>query len=261
VGVDLVVRLVIVVAGLIDIALACAWRVGYRRRRLDELAHALNKPEPEARARAAEALVRLGLDRAAPPLLAHVSDEADASVRATIALAVARRQWEPAAVPGVAALRAWSSAEMDAEGIPIQGFGPALTRLADMGGPRRPDDGPRPPAVDAEPEPVATPVGNKQPVKKAPAKKAPAKKAGAKKAAAKKPANLVAKKAVAKKAPVKKVAKKAVAKKAPVKKAAKKATNPKAREANQTAAAVQDAVATSAHRADSPIQAPAEVSR
>ena len=143
-GVDAVVRLVIVVMGLIDIALACAWRVGYRRRRLDELTQALDATEPEARARAAEALVRLGLDRAAPPLLAHVGEERDPHVRATIALAVARRQWEPAAVPGVADLRAWASAEMDAQGIPVQGFGPALTRLADMGGPRRPDDGPRP---------------------------------------------------------------------------------------------------------------------
>jgi hypothetical protein len=204
VGVDVVVRLVIVVTGLIDVALACAWRVGYRRRRLDELTQALDAPEPEARARAAEALVRLGLDRAAPSLLGHVIDERDASVRAAIALAVARRQWEPAAVPGVADLRAWASTELDAQGIPVQGFGPALTRLADMGGPRRPDNGPRPAAV-VEPEPVPDPVAKKALAKKAPAKKAPAKKPAAKTPAAKTPVE----KAVAKKTPVKKTAKKA----------------------------------------------------
>ena len=252
-------RLVIVLVGAIDIALACAWRVGYRRRRLDELTQALDTPEPEARARAAEALVRLGLDRAAPPLLAHVGEELDAHVRATIALAVARRQWEPAAVPGVADLRAWASAEMDAHGIPVQGFGPALTRLADMGGPRRPDDGPRPTAV--EPEPVADQVATKSPAKTAAAKKAPARKAAAKKAPVKKAA---AKKAPAKK-PVKKVAKKATAMKTPVKKTAKKvtklATNPKLQAADATAAAVHDAVATSADRAESPLQSPAQVSQ
>jgi hypothetical protein len=238
VGVDVVVRLVIVVVGLIDIALACAWRVGYRRRRLDELTQALDVSDPGARARAADALVRLGLDRAAPPLLAHVDDETDAQVRATIALAVARRQWEPAAVPGVAALRAWASAEMDAQGIPVQGFGPALTRLADMGGPRRPDHGPRP-AAAPEPE------------RKAPAKNTAAKKTAATKPAVKKPVKKVAKKAAAKKTPVKQTAKKAM----------KLTANPNVREAGQTAAAVQDAVATSTDRADSPIQSPAQVSQ
>jgi hypothetical protein len=143
-GVDLVVRLVIVITALIDIALACAWRVGYRQRQLDDLARRLDDEEAEARVRAAEGLVRLGLDRAAPPLLAHVEHEDDELVRTAVAVAVARRQWEPAAAPGVADLRAWAATELDARGIPVEGFGPALTRLADMGGPRRPDDGPRP---------------------------------------------------------------------------------------------------------------------
>ena len=66
------------------------------------------------------------------------------------------------------------------------------------------------------------------------------------------------------------MAKKAPVKKAPVKKAAKKATklatnpkprDPKVREADATAAAVHDAVATSADRAESPIQSPAQVSQ
>jgi hypothetical protein len=143
VGVDVVVRLVIVITALIDIALACAWRVGYRRRQLDDLVRHLHDEDADARVRAAEGLVRLGLDRAASPLLAHVEHEEDELVRA-VAVAVARRQWEPAAAPGVASLREWAAAELDARGIPVEGFGPALTRLADMGGPRRPDDGPRP---------------------------------------------------------------------------------------------------------------------
>ena len=176
-GVDLVVRLVIVITALIDIALACAWRVGYRRRQLDDLTRHLDDDDAdarvraaeglvrlgldraapsllahvehedddtEARVRAAEGLVRLGLDRAAPPLLAHIQHEDDALVRTAVAIAVARRQWEPAAAPGVADLRSWAATELDAHGTPVEGFGPALTRLADMGGPRRPDDGPRP---------------------------------------------------------------------------------------------------------------------
>jgi hypothetical protein len=220
---DLVVRFVVVLVGAIDIALAFAWRFSYRRRQLDALTHTLDDEDAEARTNAAESLVRLGLDRAARPLLAHVAHEDNPAVRAVIALAVARRQWEPAAVPGVNELRAWSAEELDARGIPVVGFGPALTRLADMGGPRRPDDGPRPPA-EPQPAPVKKPVAKKR----APAKKTPAKKAAVKKTPLKK-------------APIKKAA---IKKKAP----AKKTTNPRAQEAEATQAAVKKAVAKSGVR-------------
>jgi carbamoyl-phosphate synthase large subunit len=100
----------------------------------------------------------MGLDRSAQTLLEHARRERDPAVRATIALAVARRQWEPAAAPGVADLRSWSAEVFDEQGMHVQGFGPATTRLSDMGGPRRPENEHPETPPDAADQPTRTPI-------------------------------------------------------------------------------------------------------
>lgn len=90
--------------------------------------------------------IRLGA--AARTLLPRVGNEEHAAVRAAIALAVAHRQWEPGGSKRVLALRTWASGELSTQGYDVNPFGPAFTRISDMGGPQRP---PRVPPTAAEP--------------------------------------------------------------------------------------------------------------
>lgn len=133
------VRLGLVVGGIAALVIAFVWRfvvINGRRRRLRR---GLEAPDPQDRARAGIVLVDEGLQRSARPLLAHLAAEADPRVCHAIALAVARRQWEPVDTLRVRQLREWASQELQRRGEPVQSFGPAVTRLADMGGPRPPD--------------------------------------------------------------------------------------------------------------------------
>jgi hypothetical protein len=133
---DTVIDVVLISVGVIAIVVAIIWRAGSRRGQIDRLARLLESTDPQRRADAAVSITELGLDRSARPLLAHARIETDPAVRVTIAAAVARRQWEPAGPPGVTQLREWAAAELATQGYNVTTFGPATTRLADMGGPR-----------------------------------------------------------------------------------------------------------------------------
>jgi hypothetical protein len=136
------VRLGLIVGGTIAVALALLWRYLVLRRRKTRAMRGLDAADPQDRARAGIALVDEGLHRSARPLLAHVARERDDRVRHAIALAVARRQWEPVDTKPVSQLREWASLELEQRGEPVHGFGPAVTRLSDMGGPRPPAPSP-----------------------------------------------------------------------------------------------------------------------
>jgi hypothetical protein len=130
------VRLGLVVGGAALVVLAVLWWWIARSRRKRRIARGLRSTDPQERARAGVRLTELGLVRAARPLLDHVPGEQDARVRLAIALAVARRQWEPSNADRVARLREWASKELQEQGEPVSAFGPAVTRISDMGGPR-----------------------------------------------------------------------------------------------------------------------------
>jgi hypothetical protein len=134
--------LALVAAGGVAIGGAVAWRQVARHGRKRTLLRRLASPVPDRRARAAVDLVDLGLGRVAGPLLAHVATEEDARVRRDLALAVARRQWEPNGSARVAELRQWARGELEHQGFDVVAFGPAFTRLSDMGGPRLPERDP-----------------------------------------------------------------------------------------------------------------------
>jgi len=138
------VRLGLVVGGTIAVVLALLWRYLVLHRRKRRATRGLDAADPQDRARAGIALVDEGLHRSARTLLAHVAREQDDRVRHAIALAVGRRQWEPVDTKTVTQVREWASLELGQRGEPVQGFGPAVTRLSDMGGPRPP--APTPPA-------------------------------------------------------------------------------------------------------------------
>src|SRR5581483_3085786 len=142
-------------AGVASLTGAIAWRQAARHGRRARLVRRFASPLPDRRARAGVELVGLGLGRAANPILAHVVEEDDPHVRVLIAMAVARRQWEPSGSARVAALRQWARAELEHQGFEVVGFGPAFTRLADMGGPRRgpPRGAPRGPSGGGRREP------------------------------------------------------------------------------------------------------------
>ena len=126
----------LVVAGVLALAAAGLWRFRTRRSRVERLAGLLSTADGAGRSAAARGLVALGLGPAARPLLAHRLVETDPEVRAAIALAVARRQWEPGGSPAITELREWARDELTSNGYDISNFGPAFTRLSDMGGPR-----------------------------------------------------------------------------------------------------------------------------
>lgn len=135
---DTVLDFVLIGCGVIAIVVAIIWRAGSRRRQISRFARLLASTDPQRRAEAAIGLTELGLDRSARPLLEHTRTETDPDVRVCIAAAVARRQWEPGGPPGVTPLREWAAAELADHGYNVTNFGPATTRLADMGGPRLP---------------------------------------------------------------------------------------------------------------------------
>ena len=149
------VRLGLVIGGVIAIGIAVVWRYAVLHGRYTRAARGIDASDPQDRARAAIALVDQGLQRSARPILARVATEQDERVRLAIALAVARRQWEPVDTNQVVQLREWASLELGRQGQPVHTFGPAVTRLSDMGGPRPPeqDQAARPSASQpAEPE-------------------------------------------------------------------------------------------------------------
>jgi carbamoyl-phosphate synthase large subunit len=120
---DVALAIAFIVAGAIVLRVVRVSRT--RNRHLRVLAKSLTAPDPEARAAAAEALTRFGLDRVGGVVLAHALVETDHDVRRTIALAVARRQWEPASGAHVADLRNWAATELIDTGMPIEKLGPA----------------------------------------------------------------------------------------------------------------------------------------
>lgn len=128
----------LVVVGVLAVVAAILWRRASYKRRLAVIARALSAPEPKLRIEAARQLTSTGLDRAAPILLEFVPTEPDTSVLAAIALAVLQRQWEPNGSRRVQKLRWWSGMELERQGIAIDAFPAAFTRLSDMGGPRLP---------------------------------------------------------------------------------------------------------------------------
>ena len=150
------VRVGLVVGGAALVVIAILWWAMSRTRTKRRLVRQLRAEDAQERARAGIRLVDLGLVRAARPLLEHVPSEQDARVRLAIALAIARRQWEPSNASRVARLREWASTELEHQGQPVSAFGPAVTRISDMGGPR-PDsqESGSPVAPPAAPEPQA----------------------------------------------------------------------------------------------------------
>jgi hypothetical protein len=149
---------VLIGAGVVAIGAAIVWRQAARHSRKAGLVRRFASPMAERRAQAGTDLVDLGLSRAARPILAHVADEDDPRVRQAIALAVARRQWEPGGSARVAELRAWARAELEHQGFDVVAFGPAFTRLSDMGGPRLPESQ-SPVATGCESPATETPAG------------------------------------------------------------------------------------------------------
>jgi hypothetical protein len=136
-------QLLLIAGGAAAIVVAFAWRFLARRRRLSRLMRHLRLDEnPVGRARAGNAVIELGLPVAARGVLRAMALEHDDRVRLSIALAIARRQWEPTRARRVVNLRKWASEELEFQGHPVRGLGPAITRLADMGGPRvdKPDE-------------------------------------------------------------------------------------------------------------------------
>ena len=129
----------LIVGGFLLVLGALLWRHLARRRAVRDLLDQLGAEEPQDRARGGILLVDLGLSRAARPLLAHLATEPDPRVRLAIALAVGRRQWEPSNATRVERLREWAAIELERQDQPMSPFGPAVTRLSDMGGPRLPD--------------------------------------------------------------------------------------------------------------------------
>jgi hypothetical protein len=168
-------QVLLVGGGAVAIGGAVIWRILARHVEISRLLRRLRDTRPVERARGGNALVDLGLRRAAPPILQAMATEPDPRVRRSVALAIARRQWEPAGPTRVARLRQWASEELNRQGQRTQEFGPAVTRLSDMGGPRllgpngnggpaapppaaEPALAPPPPAPLLEPEPTPTPA-------------------------------------------------------------------------------------------------------
>ncbi len=150
------VQLYLIVGGASAIVLAGVWRFAFRHHQISSLKRRLRQAtEPVDRARAGNELIELGLRRAAHVVLRVMPDETDDRVRLSLALAVARRQWEPTGARRVVELRRWAAEQVATTGQ-VTEFGPAVTRLSDMGGPRLP---PREPA----PNGVGTPNGPRQP--------------------------------------------------------------------------------------------------
>jgi hypothetical protein len=142
---------ILVIGGGAAIVAAVIWRERTGRRRLSRLTQQLDSTDPERRIASGQLAVSYGLTRAARTLLPRVEHEEDPAVRAGYAMAVAHRQWEPGGSKRVLALRMWAARELAAQGYDVNPFGPAFTRISDMGGPARPV----PPAAAPVPAPSA----------------------------------------------------------------------------------------------------------
>jgi hypothetical protein len=139
----------VVFVGALGTATVLTWRRGVSRRVLREYAESLQSFDPARRARAGEALVQLGLGRAAPPLLDHVGCEEDDRVRITLALAVVRRRADGKGSRRAHQLREWAAEELALHGYDVSQFAPALARRSGKGGAPLP----LPAATMPEPEP------------------------------------------------------------------------------------------------------------
>ena len=128
----------LVVVGVAAVGTAIVWRRASRQRRLEAVVRCLSAPEADQRADAARQLVSTGLDRAAPFLIDFLRTEPDDTVLAAIALAVLQRQWEPSGSSPVQQVRWWAGMELERQGVSVEAFPAAFTRLSDMGGPRLP---------------------------------------------------------------------------------------------------------------------------
>jgi hypothetical protein len=130
-------QVLLIGGGVAACLLALIWRTLARHFETSRLNRGLCRAEePVDRARAGNELVALGLGRSALLILRAMANENDDRVRLSVALAVAKRQWEPAGARRVRSVRKWASEELEIQQRPVTVFGPAVTRLADMGGPR-----------------------------------------------------------------------------------------------------------------------------
>jgi len=157
-------QLYLIVGGAAAIVLACLWRIASRHHQVSRLKRRLRHAEEATdRARAGNQLIELGLRRAAPVVLRAMPDEVDDRVRLSLALAVARRQWEPTDANRVTRLRRWAADQVGTTSD-VTEFGPAVTRLADMGGPRLPPrNNHAPPPTAPALTPPSTPNGQDPP--------------------------------------------------------------------------------------------------
>lgn len=128
----------LIAAGALALAASFAAREMTRVRHRKRLVAGLTSPVAATRIAAAETLIGLGPSASAKPLLGAMDREEDPGVRMAVALTVGRRQWEPGSGRRATALRSWAGAELLAHGVEVLPFGPAFTRLSDMGGPRLP---------------------------------------------------------------------------------------------------------------------------
>jgi hypothetical protein len=130
-------QVLLIGGGVAACALAMIWRAVARHRETSVRSRRLRRAdEPIERARAGNQLVTLGLSRSALIILHAMTSEPDDRVRLSVALAIAKRQWEPTGARRVRSVRKWASEELELQQRPVTPFGPAMTRLADMGGPR-----------------------------------------------------------------------------------------------------------------------------
>ena len=153
--------LLVLALGIAVLGAAVAWRQTTQRRRVRSLQAGLDSPDPAARISAGELAVSYGLGPAARCLLPGITSDDDPAVRAAVALAVAHRQWEPAGSDRVLALRMWAADELAIQGYDVHAFGPAFTRISDMGGPQRPVPGPASPSTSIPTPPISVDVGSR----------------------------------------------------------------------------------------------------
>jgi len=156
-------QVLLVGGGAVAIGGALIWRILARHVEVSRLVRRLRKDtQAVQRARGGNALVDLGLRRAAKPILRAMDTEPDPRVRRSVALAIARRQWEPSGPARVGRVRQWASEELNRQGQRTQEFGPAVTRLSDMGGPRltgpNGNGGAAAPPTTPAPEPALAPT-------------------------------------------------------------------------------------------------------
>ena len=104
--------------GVLALVALLAWRLP-RRRRLRSLSRQLDSFDPDKRARAAAAMVELGLTRRTANVLTHsLTREEDLRLRFAIALAVVRNS-ERSRRRRVRQLRKWSVEELVEHGHPV----------------------------------------------------------------------------------------------------------------------------------------------